>query len=175
MLDRNFIVDAPNKVWVSDITYVWTDQGWLYLSVFIDLFGKKVVGWSMNTRINRKLVIDAFDMAFANRYPMPGLIIHSDRGSQYASDDFKNKIKKLGFVQSMSKKGYPWDNAVAESFFGTFKTELIYNRKHRTIAEARRDIFEYIEVFYNRQRLHSSLNYMSPEEFEKQYKLRIAA
>ena len=175
MLDRNFIVDAPNKVWVSDITYVWTDQGRLYLSVFIDLFGKKVVGWSMNTRINRKLVIDAFDMAFANRYPTPGLIIHSDRGSQYASDDFKNKIKKLGFVQSMSRKGDPWDNAVSESFFGTFKTELIYNRKYRTIAEARRDIFEYIEVFYNRQRLHSSLNYMSPEEFEKQYKLRIAA
>ena len=147
----------------------------MFPASIIDLYSRKVVGWSMNTRINRKLVTDAFDMAFANRYPTPGLIIHSDRGSQYASNDFKNKIKKLGFVQSMSRKGDPWDNAVSESFFGTFKTELIYNRKYRTIKEARRDIFEYIEVFYNRLRLHSSLGYMSPEEFEKQYKLRIAA
>lgn len=175
LLNREFIVDVPNKVWVSDITYVWTDEGRLYFTVFIDLFNRKVVGWSMDTRITRKLILDAFDMAFALRYPSLGLIVHSDRGSQYASNDFSKKIEKLGFRSSMSRKGDCWDNAVAESFFGTLKTELIYNKKYKTIAEARRDIFDYVEVFYNRLRLHSTLGYMSPEEFEAQYKLKAAA
>jgi putative transposase len=175
LLNREFNVDAPNKAWVSDITYVWTLQGWLYVAVFIDLFHRKVVGWSMSTRITRKLIMDAFDMAFANCYPTQGLIVHSDRGSQYASDDFKNKVEKLGFKQSMSRKGDCWDNAVAESFFGSLKTELIYNRKYLNISEARRDIFDYVEVFYNRERLHSTLGYMSPEEFEKAHNFRVAA
>ena len=175
LLNREFVVDKPNKAWVSDITYVWTTQGWLYLAVFIDLFNRKVVGWSMDTRITRSLVLDAFDMAFASSYPGQGLIVHSDRGSQYASDDFTKKLKKLGFKQSMSRKGDCWDNAVAESFFGSLKTELIHNKKYATIAEARRDIFDYVEVFYNRERLHSSLGYMSPEEFERNYKISAAA
>lgn len=175
LLAREFVVDKPNKAWVSDITYIWTMQGWFYLAVFIDLFHRKVVGWSMDTRITRSLVLDAFDMAFANSYPSQGLIVHSDRGSQYASDDFTNKLKKLGIRQSMSRKGDCWDNAVAESFFGSLKTELIHNKKYKTIAEARRDIFDYVEVFYNRERLHSTLGYMSPEEFERNYKLRAAA
>lgn len=175
LLNREFIVEAPNNAWVSDITYIWTDEGWLYLAVFIDLYNRKVVGWSMDTRITKKLVLDAFDMAFAKRYPSPGLIVHSDRGSQYASNDFSKKIEKLGFRSSMSRKGDCWDNAVAESFFGTLKTELIYNKRYKTIAEARRDIFDYVEVFYNRLRLHSTLGYMSPEEFEAQYKSKTAA
>ncbi len=175
LLNREFAVDKPNKAWVSDITYVWTTQGWLYLAVFIDLFNRKVVGWSMDTRISRELVIDAFDMAFANCYPNQGLIVHSDRGSQYASDDFTKKLKKLGFKQSMSRKGDCWDNAVAESFFGSLKTELIHNKKYATVAEARRNIFDYVEVFYNRERLHSSLGYMSPEEYERNYKISAAA
>lgn len=175
LLNREFSVDAPNKAWVGDITYIWTMQGWLYLAVFIDLFHRKVVGWSMDTRITRKLVLDAFDMAFANCYPGQGLVIHSDRGSQYASDDVRTKIEKLGFKQSMSRKGDCWDNAVAESFFGSLKTELIHNKKYATITEARRDIFDYVEVFYNRERLHSTLGYMSPEEFEESYKLKRVA
>lgn len=175
LLNREFSADAPNKVWVSDITYVWTAQGWLYLAVFIDLFNRKVVGWSMNSRITRQLVIDAFNMGFANCYPKPGLIIHSDRGSQYASDDFKNRIEKLGHRLSMSRKGDCWDNAVAESFFGSLKTELVYQNKFKTFSEARRNIFHYIEVFYNKERLHSSLGYMSPEEYERNHKTKNAA
>jgi putative transposase len=175
LLNREFIVESPNKAWVSDITYIWTDEGWLYLAVFIDLFSRKVVGWSMDTRISRKLILDAIEMAFVRMYPSPGLIVHSDRGSQYASDDFRRKIEKLGFKQSMSRKGDCWDNAVAESFFGTIKTEMIYNKKFKTIEEARRNIFDYVEVFYNRVRLHSTLGYMSPDEFETNYKLKAAA
>jgi transposase InsO family protein len=175
LLNREFSVDAPNKVWVSDITYVWTLGGWLYLAVFIDLFHRKVVGWSMNTRMSRKLVIDAFDMAYANCYPKPGLMVHSDRGSQYASVEFRKKIEKLGFKQSMSRKGDCWDNAVAESFFATLKTELIYRKKYKNISDARRSIFSYVEGYYNRERIHSSLGYMSPEQFENKYKLGVAA
>jgi Transposase and inactivated derivatives len=175
LLNRGFIADSPNKAWVSDITYIWTMQGWLYLAVFIDLFHRKVVGWSMDTRMSRKLVLDAFDMAFTNCYPKQDLIVHSDRGSQYASDEFTNKLEKLGFKQSMSRKGDCWDNAVAESFFGSLKTELVHNKKYKTIAEARRDIFDYVEVFYNKERLHSTLGYMSPEEYERNHKSRAAA
>lgn len=175
LLERKFDVDAPNKVWVTDITYIWTDEGWLYLAVFIDLFHRKVVGWSMDTRMTRNLVIDAFDMAYARCYPSSGLIVHSDRGSQYASEEFRSKLKKLGIRQSMSRKGDCWDNAVAESFFGSLKTELVHNNKYTIISEARRYIFEYVEVFYNRERLHSSLGYMSPQEYEMKYKSTFAA
>ena len=126
LLNREFSVDTPNKVWVSDITYIWTVEGWLYLAVFIDLFRRKVVGWSMGTRITRKLIIDAFDMAFANTCPRQGLIVHSDRDSQYASSDFTKKLKKLVFKQSMSRNGDCWDNAVGESYFGSLKTEMIH-------------------------------------------------
>lgn len=175
LLNRKFSVAAPNKVWVSDITYIWTKQGWLYLSVFIDLFHRKVVGWSMDTKITRKLLIEAFEMAFSRCYPKQGLIVHSDRGSQYASDDFRNKLEKLGYIQSMSRKGDCWDNAVAESFFGSLKSELIHKNMYTTIAEAKRNIFDYIEVFYNRERLHSTLGYLSPEEFERKHKQQVAA
>lgn len=165
LLDRDFCVDEPNKAWVSDITYVPTDEGWLYLSGVIDLHNREAVGWSMSERIDRHLVIDALNMAVARRRPDPGLIAHSDRGSQYASFDYQKELDKHGLICSMSSKGDPWDNAVMESFFGSLKTELIHHRHYKTRDEARRDIFEYIEVFYNRVRLHSALGYLSPVQF----------
>lgn len=165
LLDRDFSIDQPNKAWVSDITYIPTDEGWLYLSSVIDLYNREAVGWSMSGRIDRKLVIDALDMAVLHRKPGPGLIAHSDRGSQYASFDYRRELEKHGMICSMSRKGDPWDNAVMESFFGSLKTELIHHKHYKTRDEARRDIFEYIEIFYNRVRLHSALGYLSPVQF----------
>lgn len=165
LLDRNFSVNEPNKAWVSDITYIPTDEGWLYLAGVIDLYNRKVIGWSMNERINRNLAIDALDMAVTRRKPAPGLIAHSDRGSQHASFDYRTKLDKCGMLCSMSKKGDPWDNAVMGSFFGSLKTELIHQSHYKTRDETKRDIFEYIEIFYNRQRLHSALEYLSPIHF----------
>jgi putative transposase len=166
VLDRNFQTERPDQVWVGDITYVWTLEGWLYLAVLIDLCTHQVVGWSMSANIDRFLALDAFDMAVARRSPTPGLIHHTDRGSQYACPDYQLALKVNGFQPSMSRKGNCWDNAVAESFFGAIKEELIYNVVFTTRDAARQAIFEYIEVFYNRQRLHSSIGYMSPIEFE---------
>jgi len=166
LLDRHFVCDGPNRVWVSDITYIWTLEGWLYLAVVIDLFNRAVVGWSMSERIDRVLVLDALSMATGRRQPGCGLIHHSDRGSQYASYDYQDALKSRGMLCSMSRKGNCWDNAVAESFFGSLKTERVYHRRYRTRDEARRDIFEYVEVFYNRVRLHSTLGYLSPAQFE---------
>ena len=166
LLDRNFIVDEPNVVWVSDITYVWTDEGWLYLAVVIDLFNRQVVGWSMRKRLATKLVIDAFKMAIWRRRPAPGLIFHSDRGSQYCSALFRKTLKAYGVLSSMSKKGDCWDNAPAESFFASLKKDRIYWRRYKTREEAKQDIFDYLEMFYNSKRLHSSLGYVSPREFE---------
>ena len=166
LLDRRFDCDGPNQVWVSDITYIWTLEGWLYLAVVIDLFNRAVVGWSMSKRIDRALALDALKMALGRRNPSAGLIHHSDRGSQYASYDYQNALLSHGMLCSMSRKGDCWDNAVAESFFGSLKTERVHQRRYRTRDEARRDIFEYIEVFYNRVRLHSSLGYLSPVQFE---------
>ncbi len=152
---------------VSDITYIWTIEGWLYLAVILDLFSRKVVGWSISQRINRKLVIDALGMAVWLRRPGPGLTFHSDRGSQYCSDDFQKALDTHKMRSSMSRKGDCWDNAVAESFFGSLKTERIYLSNYRTREAAKLDIVDYIEMFYNSNRRHSYLGYLSPQAFEE--------
>lgn len=175
LLNREFEVFAPNKVWVSDITYIWTAEGWLYLATVIDLFSRQIVGWSMSERIGKKLVADALKMAVWMRRPKAGLIFHSDRGSQYCSEEFQNLIKKYHFKCSMSRKGDCWDNAVAERFFASLKTERIFFKLYRTRAAARADIVDYIEMFYNSKRLHSYLGYLSPREFEKMHQLKKAA
>lgn len=175
LLDRKFDVEKPNHFWVSDITYVWTAQGWLYLAVIIDLFSRQIVGWSINSRINRKLVADALRMAVWHRKPAPGLIFHSDRGSQYCSNDFQKLLKTYKMICSMSRKGNCWDNAVAESFFGSLKMERIFHRNYQTREEARRDIIDYIEMFYNSRRIHSYLGYVSPREFESRHILKKVA
>lgn len=165
-LDRQFQVSRPDTNYVGDITYIPTSEGWLYLAVLIDLFSRSVVGWSMSSRINAKLVDDALHMAIVKRKPSSGLLLHSDRGSQYASELYQRSIKKSGFTCSMSRKGNCWDNAPSESFFHTLKTELTHHEKYATRAEAKRNIFEYIEVFYNRQRRHSAIGYLSPAAYE---------
>lgn len=169
LLERNFKVDKKDRIWVGDITYIWTKEGWTYLSTVIDLFSRKVVGWSLSNRINKELVIESLRNAIKTRKPLPGLIFHSDRGSQYASDEFKDKLQKHGLRQSMSRKGDCWDNAVAESFFKTLKTELVYWHNFKTRQEAELRIFEYIEIYYNRWRSHSANNYLSPNNFELQF------
>ena len=167
VLGRDFSVEEPNRVWASDITYVPTDEGWLYLAGVLDLCSRTAVGWSMSDSLERQLVMDALEMAYRRRQPGKGLLHHSDRGSQYASDDYRNLLKDYGMQMSMSRKGNCWDNAPMESFFGTLKKELVHHRKYRTREEARRDIFDYIEIFYNRERLHSSLGYVSPADYEQ--------
>ncbi len=175
VVDREFSVGEPDKVWVSDITYIPTGEGWLYLAGVVDLGTRAVVGWSMSESLERQLVMDALEMAYRRRHPQKGLIHHSDRGSQYASEGYRNLICGYGMQMSMSRRGNCWDNAVMESFFGTLKQELIYDRRYRTRAEARAEVFEYIEVFYNRQRLHSSLGYLSPADYHKKWAQRQAA
>ena len=166
VLQRQFTVEGANQVWVSDITYIDTQEGWLYLATFIDLYSRKVVGWSMNENMAASLVVSAFDMATKRQGVSSPKLIHSDRGSQYASEAFR---QKLGFCkQSMSRKGNWWDNAVAESFFGALKSELIHRERFKTRKEAEMSIFEYIEIFYNKNRLHSALGYLSPQEFEEE-------
>ncbi len=171
-LARDFTADAPNEVWVTDITYIPTGEGWLYLAAILDLYSRRVVGWSMSERITRQLTLDALSMALAARTPSGGLLHHSDRGSQYASADYRAALDDAGIECSMSRKGNCWDNAVAESFFATLKTELVHDANWRTRAEARSAIFHYLEVFYNRRRRHSSIGYVSPEEFELKYEER---
>lgn len=171
LLNRNFYVSEPNKIWASDITYIPTAEGWLYLAVVIDLYSRKVFGWSINKRMTWQLVINALEMGIKNRNHEKGLIFHSDRGSQYASHDFQTELWKNGIRSSMSRKGDCWDKAVAESFFSTIKTELIYQNNYKTRQQARQDIFEYIAVYYNRIRMHSKLNYKSPEDYENERKL----
>lgn len=166
LLEREFTVDEPNRIWLSDITYIWTAEGWLYLAIVMDLFSRQVVGWSMGSRITKELVIDAFTMAFWRRRPGSGLIFHSDRGSQYCSLEFQDLLKDFGAVSSMSRKGDCWDNAPSESLFGTLKNERVYFAHYKTREEARRDIVDYLEMFYNARRLHSSLGYVSPRQFE---------
>jgi putative transposase len=166
-LGRNFEADQRNRVWVADITYIPTDEGWLYLATELDLYSHRIVGWSLSSRITRQLVLDALDMAAGLRRPGAGLIHHSDRGVQYACGDFQKSLKRHGMVPSMSRKGDPYDNAVAESFFRTLKVELVYRRRFRTRAEAKAAIVEFIELFYNRWRRHSSLGYLSPAEYEE--------
>jgi len=170
VLNRQFEVSQIDQVYVSDITYIHTRKGWLYLAVVIDLCSRKVVGWSTNKKMKAKLVCDALKMALWQRRPKPGLIHHSDRGSQYASDVFRQLLKDNEIIGSMSRKGNCWDNAVAESFFGSLKQERVQWYKYRTREEARQDIVQYISMFYNSFRLHSTLNYVSPNEFEKKLK-----
>jgi len=166
LLGRNFTVGLPNRVWVSDITYVATAEGWMYLCVILDLYSRKVVGWAMSRSLGSDAVHRALGMACVRRRPPEGLLFHSDRGVQYASKAFRRTLKNLGFVQSMSRKGDCWDNACAESFFKTLKTELIGAKIFLSRREAGTAIFEYIEVFYNRLRLHSHIGYLSPMEYE---------
>lgn len=165
-LDRNFAARMPDRKWVADITYVPTAQGWLYLAAVLDLFSRKIVGWSMADHMKTDLVSDALQMALGRRDPKQGLLHHSDRGVQYASDEYQKLLADHGIQVSMSGKGDCWDNAVMESFWATLKMELVYQMEYGNHTEARHSIFEYIEVFYNRQRLHSSLGYVSPESFE---------
>lgn len=174
LLNREFSASRPNRVWVSDLTFISTAEGWMYLCVVIDLYSRKVVGWAMGTRMKAALVLQALMMAVVRRQPPEGLLFHSDRGSQYCSRIFRNRLEKYQMKQSMSRKGNCWDNAPAESFFKTLKSELIGHGAFRSREEARRAVFEYIEVFYNRQRLHSTLGYVSPVEFE-QLMSRVAA
>lgn len=166
LLARQFDVTEADKAYVGDITFIPTREGWLYLAVVIDLFSRKVVGWSMGSRMKAQLVNDALLMALWNRKTPKGLIWHTDRGSQYASDSHRRILKQNGILQSMSRKGNCWDNAVAESFFHTLKTEWVHHRQFETREQAKQEIFEYIEVFYNRERLHSSNNYLSPVDYE---------
>ncbi len=165
-LDREFDAPSRDRKWVTDMTYIATDEGWLYLAVVMDLFSRRVVGWSMTDHMRSELVTDALKMAVAHRRPGRGLLHHSDRGVQYASDAYQGLLAEHGMDCSMSRRGNCYDNAVMESFFGTLKTELVHHERYATHAQARASIFEYIEVFYNRQRLHSTLGYLSPEAFE---------
>ena len=174
LLNRNFSTSSVNECWVSDITYISTMEGWFYLCTILDLFSRKVVGWSMDAHMKAELVVDALEMAVKHRTPPGGLIFHSDRGVQYASTSFRVKLKDYRMIQSMSRKGDCWDNAPAESFFSTLKMEEVYYRKYRTREEARQSIFEYIEVFYNRQRSHSFLDYVSPEKYEELKSMKVA-
>jgi putative transposase len=170
LLNRNFSANSTNTKWTSDITYVRTKEGWLYLAAIMDLCSRRIVGYSMQKYLSRELVIEALNMAIKNRRPGRGLIIHSDRGCQYASSDYQQQLWRHGIICSMSRKGNCWDNAPMESFFHTLKTELVYHRRYESRAEARSDIFEYIEVFYNRIRLHSAIGYDSPENYESRSK-----
>ena len=168
LLNRQFAVEAPNRVWAADITYVPTRQGWLYLAVVLDLFSRAVVGWSMSRRIDQQLALDALDSALLKRKPKPGLIAHSDQGSQYAAIGYQNRLATHGMLCSMSRKGNCWDNAVVESFFGTLKGELLGAASAFQDADtAQLRVFEYIESYYNRRRRHSTLDYVSPLEYER--------
>lgn len=166
-LARDFAVGAPDQVWVSDITYLPTEEGWLYLATVMDLCSRRIVGWSMQESLEQRLTLVALEMAVAQRQPAPGLVHHSDRGVQYAAQDYQAALAGHGMLCSMSRKGNVWDNAPAESFYGTLKAELVHAR-WPTREQARREVFEYLEVFYNRRRLHSSLGYQSPALYEQQ-------
>ena len=166
-LGRDFRVTRPDRIYVADISYIPTEEGWLYLATEMDLFSHRIVGWSLSGRLTRELALSALGMAVGLRRPGPGLIHHSDQGVQYACGDFQRLLARHQMLPSMSRRGNPYDNAVAESFFRTLKVELIYRRRFRTRTEAKAAIVEYIELFYNRRRLHSSLGYLSPVEYEE--------
>lgn len=171
---RNFAVAAPNQVWVSDITYLPCAEGWEYLATVLDLYNRQIVGWAMGATLARSLTLRALEMALGRRQPAPGPIHHSDRGSQYACGDYQGKLRQHGIRPSNSRKGDPWDNAPQESFFGTLKTELIQDWSRPPRAQARREVSDYIEVFYNRQRLHSALGYLSPVAFAARFAAKVA-
>jgi len=166
LLNQNFIANAADRVWVGDITYIHTDQGWLYLSVLLDLFNHKLVGWATSNRIDRQLAIDALKMALSHRQLEKGLIHHTDRGSQYASADYQKMLNEHGITCSMSRKGDCYDNAVAESFFSRLKSEWVRHYRYRSRREAIGSLFYYIEIFYNRKRRHSSINYVTPQQYD---------
>jgi transposase InsO family protein len=166
LLDQNFGADRPNQVWLADITYIPTSQGWLYLAVILDLFTRKVVGWAMRDHMRAELTIAALTMAIQRLRPGAGLIHHSDRGSQYAAGDYRDILRAAAIIQSMSRKGNCWDNAPMESFFGTLKTELVHHREYPDRDTARRDLFAYIEGYYNRRRIHSAIGYITPQQAE---------
>jgi putative transposase len=168
LLEQDFTAAAPNERWVTDITYIPTDEGWLFLAAIVDLYSRKVVGWAMQPTMHRSLVLKALTMAVTDRQPSDGLIHHSDRGSQYASDEYRAALTAHGIIASMSRKACCYDNAVAESFWHTLKNELIHRHQFQTRDEAQRAIFEYIEVFYNRTRRHTSIGNISPMDFELQ-------
>lgn len=170
LLARDFTPSGPNQVWTSDITYLWTDEGWLYLAIMLDLFNREVVGWSLKPRMTIDLVTDALTMAWFRRRPAPGLIHHSDRGSQYASHAFQEKLTEYGMVCSMSRKGNCWDNAPTESWFNSFKNERVFGERFLTRDAMKATAFEYIEAFYNRRRLHSTLGYTSPVQYLKNWR-----
>lgn len=169
LLEREFTVEAPDKVYVTDITYIRTLEGWAYLAVVLDLFSRMVVGWAISARITSELVINALNMAILSRKPAKGLIVHSDKGVQYASYDYRTFLEKYEFRQSMGSTGDCYDNAVVESFFHTIKTEWVFFENYLTRAQAKTSIFDYVETFYNRERRHSTLNNLSPLAYEKQY------
>jgi transposase InsO family protein len=166
LLQRDFTAMAPTKAWVSDITYLWTRQGWLYLCVILDLWDRKVVGWNISEGLGAELVVETLRRAVVRRKPGDGLVFHSDRGIQYCSEAFRAELRRYSMLQSMSRKGDCWDNAVAESFFGILKRELVYHETYHTRDDARLSLFQYIEGWYNRKRRHSTLGRVSPLEFE---------
>jgi len=167
LLDRQFEAQRPNERWVCDITYIWTREGWLYLAVVEDLYSRMIVGWSMSDTMTSRLVVDALEMAVQRRLPDEGLLAHSDRGSQYASEHYQRLLAKHGIECSMSGVGQCWDNAPLESFFASLKKELVHHEHYETRAQARASLFEYIETFYNPKRRHSSLGFVSPVEYEQ--------
>jgi transposase InsO family protein len=166
LLNQDFTVNAPDRTWVSDITYIHTEKGWLYLAVLLDLFNREIVGWATSSRMTRQLAIDALQMALGRRTPAEGLIHHSDRGSQYASGDYQKLLSKHAITCSMSRKGNCYDNAVAESFFRLLKTEWVNHHRYLSRSQATNSLFDYIEIFYNRKRRHSALGYATPQEYE---------
>jgi transposase InsO family protein len=166
LLNQDFTAKAQDRAWVGDITYILTEEGWLYLAVLLDLYNREVVGWAASSRITRQLSIDALQMALGKRNPDQGLLHHTDRGSQYASGDYQKVLKEHGMICSMSRKGNCYDNAVAESFFGRLKSEWVNHQRYLSRTEAIQSLFYYIEIFYNRKRRHSSINYVTPQEYE---------
>lgn len=167
LVNRNFTTEAPDRLWTGDITYIWTAEGWLYLAVVLDVFSRRIVGWSMDRRMTDNLVITAFKNALVRRRPGCGLIFHSDRGTQYCSKRFQSVVKSVGGSQSMSGTGSCYDNAITESFFGTLKRELVHHYSFWSRAQAQSQLFRYIEGFYNRRRRHSAIGYHAPENYER--------
>lgn len=168
-LNQQFQADKPGKVWVADITYIWTKEGWLYLATVMDLFSRRIIGWQMSHRMNKELVLTALKRAIRKQPPAKGLIHHSDRGSQYASHDYRALLKKHNITGSMSRRGNCYDNACIESFHSIIKKELIFHETYKTRIEAKMSIFEYIETFYNYKRIHSTIGYLSPVAYERVY------
>jgi len=168
-LNQQFQVDRPGAVWVSDITYVWTKEGWLYLATVMDLFSRRIIGWQMSRRMTKELTMTALQRAINQQQPQKGLIHHSDRGSQYAAIDYQAILRNHNITTSMSRKGNCYDNACIESFHSVIKKELIFHERYQTRKEAKRSIFTYIMTFYNYKRIHSAINYMSPLQYEKMY------